>query len=91
MIDPMAYRTYFEIEFMKQGFNKALYTMQDLFQKYEPGYKKGSKLNSFKGISFIIKKLIENKEDFFVKGEEINLVYLQEEYEEYNKKSNRKK
>ena len=85
MFDITAYKKQVEIEFMKAGFNMALNYLQDFWRKYSEGKIKESKLNNYKGINLIIKKIIENKDEFFIKGDEVFFIITQEEKESIKK------
>jgi hypothetical protein len=69
---------------MKCGFNHALYMMSDFWKKYEPGIKDFS-LHTYKGVKLVLEKLIESKNEFFLKGEEVDLIFTREELDTVRK------
>jgi hypothetical protein len=54
--------------------------LEEFWEFYEPGIKE-HRLNNYKGIKLIIKKLIEYKREFFIKGKEVDIIFTKKELE----------
>jgi hypothetical protein len=66
---------------MQCGFNHALYALDEFFTHFEPGIKE-HRLSTYKGMKLIIKKLIEYRREFFVKGKEVDIIFTKKELED---------
>jgi len=72
---------------MKAGYIKALHDIEDYWNKYK-GTIKHFRLSGYNGVSFLIKKLIENWRGLFYLGQDAEIEITKEEIE---KLGNRKK
>jgi len=82
-------RETYQIKCMQCGFNHALYHFEEFFENYEHGIKT-HRLANYKGMKLIIKKLIEKKREFFIKGKDIEISYTEQELEALRYKSKKK-
>ena len=74
---------------MKAGYIKALHDIEDYWNKYK-GVIKLFRLSGYDGVSFLLKKLIENWRGLFYLGDDTEIEIKKEEIEEFRNKKRRK-
>jgi hypothetical protein len=57
---------------MQCGFNHALYSLEEFWEFYGPVIK-AQRLANYKGVKYIIRKLIEKRREFFIKGKDADI------------------
>jgi hypothetical protein len=71
-------------DYLKSGYFRALDDLWDYWNEYKGAIKK-LKLSGYDSVGFVIKKLIENRQQFFYLGKDLDMEITEEEIEAYKK------